>query len=269
MTILEVLITALLSTIVIGSVLGFYVSLHDSWITQQNVSEMQQSLRVSVDELVSKLRNAGAGLPIGLAGIVGADANPDTIMVRFSATPSSLLVGDPTSNRQAVPIHVERFSDLSDFEVGERVYIYRPPSGPGEFFTITNLSDNAGTGWKEVHHQDEDLITDPEPGDIIFKMVEARYWIDQSADSLHPRFIREVSGQGNVYAEEISDLQFRYTLKDGSVVDQTAPGDTVFAVDLSLAAMTVKRNLTIAGDEGRLNRAAQTNVVLRNHPAAN
>jgi len=269
MTILEMLVTAVLSSVVVGAVLGFYVAAHDSWNTQQDVSEMQQSLRVSVEEIVSKLRNAGAGLPEGLAGIVGADTNPDTITVRFSATSGSLVVGSPTNNKQAVPIHVERFSDLSEFAVGDRVYIYRPPSGPGEFFTITKLADNSGSGWKEVHHQNEDLINNPQPNDVIIKLLEARYWIDRSSDSLHPRFIRQVSGPGEVYAEEISDLQFRYTLADGTVIDQPMVGDSIFAVDVNLAAQTVKQNLTIADATGRLNRTAQTSVVLRNRPGAN
>lgn len=268
MTIVELLIAAVLSAIVAGGALDFYVAQHESWITQENVSEMQQSLRVSAEELSSKLRNAGASLPEGLTGLRASNTNPDTIAVRFNASPTSLTVGDPTSKRQAVPVHVLRYSDLGGFTVGERVYIYRPPNGPGEWFTVTRLADNAGTGWKEVHHQGQDLINDPETGDVILKLCEVRYWIDRTTDSLHPRLMRQVNGDAQIYADEICDLQGRYVCSDGTIVDQPVAGDTIVAVDFSLAAQTVKRTLKLAGTAGRLIRQTNSHVLLRNEPGA-
>ena len=268
MTIIELLIAAVLSAIVTGAALDFYVTQHENWITQENVSEMQQSLRVSAEELSSKLRNAGASLPEGLTGLTGKNTNPDTITIRYNSAPVSLSVGDHTQKRQANPIHVMRFSDLSGFAVGDRAYIYRPPSGPGEWFTITHLSDNAGTGWKEVHHGGQDLINDPMSGDVILKLSQVRYWIDRTTDILHPRFMREINGTAQVYADEVYDLQATYLKSDGTTVTQPALGDTIVSVDYTMAAHTVKRTIKIAGAAGRLTRQTNSHIMLRNRPAA-
>ena len=266
MTIVEFLIATLMSLIVGAAAMEFYVSQHESWITQENVSDVQQNLRATAQELSTKLRNAGAALPEGLGGIDAADTNPDTITVRFSATPTTMTVGYHTQQKQAVPIHVERFSSFTGFEVGDRVFLYTPPAGPGEFFTITNLAENAGSGWKEVHHQDQDLTRDPQVGDQIIKLSQNRYWIDQSSDTLHPTLIREVNGVASVYADEIYDLQAQYVLADASVVDAPVAGDTIVAVDFYVAAQTVRRNITVAGDAGRLIRETESRIYLRNRP---
>lgn len=268
MTITEMLIAALMSFIVAGAALDFYVTSHDNWITQENISEMQQSLRVSAQELSANLRNAGASLPEGMSGLTGRNTNPDTVTVRFSATPMTLTVSDHTNNNQAVPIHVERFSSFEGFQVGDQVYIYRPPNGPGEYFTITKLSDNAGGGWKEVEHQGQTLLNDPMAGDAIIKLSEVRYWIDRTTDSLAPRLIREVGGTPQVYAEQVYDLQCRYNKLDSTVTDQPVAGDTIVSVDFSLAAQTIKRTLKLAGAAGRLTRQTGSNVQLRNRPSA-
>lgn len=268
MSIIELLIATLLSAIVAGAALDFYVTQHENLITQENVSEMQQSLRVCADEISTRLRNAGACLPAGLAGLRGRNTNPDTIMIRYNSTPLSLTVGDHTQKHQANPIHVLRFSDLTGFNVGDRVYIYRPPNGPGEWFTITNIQDNPGAGWKEVAHGGQDLINDPMAGDIILKLSEVRYWIDNSTDSLHTRMMREVNGVAQIYADEVYDLQASYQKIDGTFVTQPALGDTIVAVDYTMAARTVKRTLKIAGAAGSLTRQTSSHILLRNQPAA-
>ena len=268
MTIIELLIAVVLSAIVAGAALDFYVTQHESLITQENISEMQQSLRVCAEELSSKLRNAGASLPTGLAGVAGQDTNPDTIMVRFNSAPYSLYVGDHTQKQQANPIHVLRFSDLTGYSVGDRVYIYRPPAGPGEWFTITDIADNSGTGWKEIHHGGQDLNNDPMAGDVILKLNQVRYWVDQVTDTLHPRLMREVNGTPQIYADNVYDLQATYLRTNGTTVTQPAAGDTIVSIDYTMAAHTVKRTIKIAGDAGRLIRETGSHILLRNRPAA-
>ncbi|HUU45783.1 MAG TPA: prepilin-type N-terminal cleavage/methylation domain-containing protein [Acidobacteriota bacterium] len=267
-TLLELLIAAFLSVLVAGAAMEFYVSQHDSWITQESVAEVQQSLRVCTVELSTKLRNAGGGLPQGFPSVVAGDGNPDTITVRYSETGASLVVGDSTTGDQANPVLIDPGSDLSPFSIGERIYIYRPPSGPGEFFTVTNLVDNPGTDWDEVHHQGQDLALDPEAGDVIVQLDEFRYWIDNVTDSLHPRMMRETNGAVEVYAEEIRDLQFHYALTNDSVVAAPPAGSRIAAVEFFVAAQTGKQNLTLAGDAGRLTRRNTSRVTLRNRPGA-
>jgi Tfp pilus assembly protein PilW len=58
-TVLEMLIASFLSFLVAGASLHFYLSQHKSWMTQNDVADVQQNARASLDEIASHLRMAG------------------------------------------------------------------------------------------------------------------------------------------------------------------------------------------------------------------
>ena len=64
-TLIEVLIASLITLIIGAAALGFYVAQHNSWLVQEDVSEMQQNLRVVLDEISKNIRKAGFGIPAG------------------------------------------------------------------------------------------------------------------------------------------------------------------------------------------------------------
>lgn len=265
MTLVELLISAFLASLIVAAGLEFYTKQHNVWLTQQEVSNMQQNGRVSMDELIYRIRLAGAGLPEGIPPVEGRDSNPDTIIIRYiNHQRCAVNVGKHSNNQQGVPIHVDRELNLSCFFVGQAVNIYRAPSGPGEWFTITNLSDNPGSGWKEVYHGGQDLQQDPMPGDVILALSEVRYYIDQS-DSLHPKLVRWMPGIGSQdYAEDIEDLEFVYTLSDGTTSSAPALGDTVRQISITLRAKTQNKDTEFAFNQGYRQRDYSSAVYLRN-----
>ncbi|MEZ5358451.1 MAG: prepilin-type N-terminal cleavage/methylation domain-containing protein [Candidatus Zixiibacteriota bacterium] len=58
-TIIEVMIALLITGIVSGAALNFYIKMHNQTLTQEEISEMQQNLRASLDEIIKALRKAG------------------------------------------------------------------------------------------------------------------------------------------------------------------------------------------------------------------
>ena len=62
MTLVELIIAGLLTLVVGGAALEFYVSQHNQWLAQTDVSDMQQNLRVLLDELTTNIRSAGYGI---------------------------------------------------------------------------------------------------------------------------------------------------------------------------------------------------------------
>jgi hypothetical protein len=64
-TLVEVLVASLLTFIVGSATLEFYVSQHNQWLTQTDISEMQQNARALVDELSRNIRSAGYGIVAG------------------------------------------------------------------------------------------------------------------------------------------------------------------------------------------------------------
>ncbi|HUU45447.1 MAG TPA: hypothetical protein VM118_06900 [Acidobacteriota bacterium] len=73
-TIIEVLIAALLTVIVAGATMEFYVTQHKSWLMQGDVAEVQQNARVCLDEIARVLRMAGYRLDAHPAFEVGTDS---------------------------------------------------------------------------------------------------------------------------------------------------------------------------------------------------
>lgn len=73
-TLVELMIALLIGSIVIASVYTVFISQHRSYNAQENVVEMQQNLRVSMDMLVYDIRSAGydpnnLGAGITVAGV--------------------------------------------------------------------------------------------------------------------------------------------------------------------------------------------------------
>lgn len=79
-TLVEVLIAALLTLIIGAAALGFYVAQHNSWLAQEDVSEMQQNIRVALDEISKSIRRAGFGVPSGHPTILVSE---DTLTIFY------------------------------------------------------------------------------------------------------------------------------------------------------------------------------------------
>jgi type II secretory pathway pseudopilin PulG len=265
-TIVEMLIAILLACLVAAAALDFYVSAHNQMLSQQNISDAQHNLRNSIDEIVRQLKNAGANIPGDILPIEASNNNPDSIVIRSVAIGGSLDVGDHTQKSQANPIHVAKGTDLSSFSVGERVYLWHSALKQGEWFTVTKLSSDAGLGWEEVHHGNEDLLWDPLPGDRILAMDEVRYFVNKS-DTAHPALMRTLNGEiPQIYADDIFDLQFKFYTTKPDTVDVPSATDTVFAASVSMTARTASSDIEAVkfGHEGRQGRSMTTEVLIRN-----
>jgi len=61
-TLTEILIAALLTLVIGTAALEFYVSQHNQWLVQEDISDMQQNARVALDEITTNVREAGFGV---------------------------------------------------------------------------------------------------------------------------------------------------------------------------------------------------------------
>ena len=82
LTLVELLIGALMSLIILSAVLGFYVTQHDHWLVQEEVSDMQQNGRALLDELTRFIRKAG----YGMAGQTAFRITGDTLTIFVKET---------------------------------------------------------------------------------------------------------------------------------------------------------------------------------------
>jgi prepilin-type N-terminal cleavage/methylation domain-containing protein len=82
-TLLELLVATLLTVIISSAALTFFVRANQQYFSQEDISEMQQSLRASIQEIAKQTRMAGFNIPdtinaVDIDSIAGA---PDTLTV--------------------------------------------------------------------------------------------------------------------------------------------------------------------------------------------
>jgi len=73
-TLVELLIATLMTAIVAGATMEFYVSQHKNWLMQNEVAEVQQCARACLDEIAGNLRMGGYRLDGHPAFTVGTDS---------------------------------------------------------------------------------------------------------------------------------------------------------------------------------------------------
>jgi biotin operon repressor len=82
-TMIELLIAALLTTIIASAGLSFYIRANQQYISQENISDTQQNARASIQEICREIRMAGFNIPdsVNAYQIMSVADNPDTLTI--------------------------------------------------------------------------------------------------------------------------------------------------------------------------------------------
>ncbi len=227
-SLIEVMIALTLTGIIIVGIMKLYVVQHQNYIVQDDVSTIQQNARASIDELTRQIRMAGYDLPQGIDPVVASNTNPDTITITYCAD------GCDTYLASAMPqpsSELKCATDVSCFEDGQWVYIFHPDSGGGEWFEITAVQAAA----KHLQHNTMVLSQKYDADAIIIALNQAKFFVDNTTDPSHPSLMVQMPGRTpQLYAENISDLQFRYRLTNGNIVDVPVLVDDVCEILISV-----------------------------------
>jgi len=256
-SILETLVALALTAIVLTVVFKVFITQHQNWSIQEQVTDMQQNARAAMDEITRQVRMAGHELPLGLPALIAYNSNPDTIVITYGDggcdAPIEHDMPSPSSELKCDG------HDVSCFYDGQWVYIFHPDSGGGEFFQISQVQ----TGSSVIQHTSAPLSASYSKGAVVIALQRIKYYIDNS-DSLHPNLMMELPGQApQVYAENVEDLQFRYTMKNGLVIDAPVIIDDVREVRILLTARTDRPDPEFPNDPYR-RRQYTSRVNLRN-----
>lgn len=266
-TLVELLLTLLLTGIITIAAMKFYISEHRSSLTQQNVANMQQSLRASFDAISRSITNAGANLPGGLLAVEGANTNPDTLMVRFAPMGSALSVASASTKDVAAPIRIAAGTDMSAFAVNDRVYFWHESQNQGSWINISSISINNGSAWELIYHAGQVLLFDPAPSDQLIKLSSLKYYLDAS-DTTNPLLMMEKNAEpAIIFADGITDFQIDYYLNTNDTVQSLTVSDTATMVRLTMSAQTaeVDHEAVEQGLNGRRFRTLSTEVAIRNN----
>jgi len=256
-SLVELMIGLFLAALVTTAIFEVYINQHKNWLIQEDVTEIQQSARAAIDELTRNIRMAGHELPIGLPPIEAYNTDPDTIVINFVEDGCQAVIEHPMP-QPSKELRCDGH-DVSCFYDGQWAYIFQPDSGGGEFFEISHVQ----TGSAHIQHNTMPLSKVYPEDAILLALQRMKYYVDYS-DSLHPNLMIVLPGRApEVYAENITDLQFRYRMKNGSLVDVPPIIEDVRAVEITLNGRSDQPDPDFPNNPYR-NRTYSSIVNLRN-----
>jgi hypothetical protein len=211
-SLMEVLIALFLTTLITTAAFKAYITQHKNYLIQDDITEIQQGARASIDELTKQIRMAGYALPYGLPSIIASNTNPDTITVSYHNDGCDTWLNVPMPQTSS---ELTCGSDVSCFSADQWVYIWEPDSAKGEWFEISWVQTATNT----VQHKVGNLSRKYGNKSTVLSLNRVQFFIDRTNPD-HPNLMMQAVGRDpQVYAENITDLQFRYKLSNGAIVD--------------------------------------------------
>ena len=257
LTFLEILIALTITGFVTTAVFRLYITQHKNYMTQDDVTEIQQNARASIDELSRNIRMAGFALPEGLKAIEAYDANPDTIVVNFFDQGCDTYLSAKMPQPSA---ELKCGTDISCFEDGQWVYIYDPDTQTGEWFEITHVQPAAF----HIQHNTMSLSKAYDENAVILVITQVKYFIDETTEPDNPKLMIQRKGQEpQIFADNIIDLQFQYQMKNGLTVNAPILADDIRQVLIELSGRSKSPDPDDLVNPYRL-RTFNTAVNLRN-----
>jgi len=252
------MIALIIMGVVTAGILKLYIVQHSNYLAQDDVVDIQQNVRASIDELGKHIKMAGHDLPLGMRALEAYDTNPDTIVIVYHDggcdTYLSAAMPNPSSD-------LECATGVACFEDGQWVYIYEPDSALGEWFQISNVE----TASDLLQHSTMDLSRAYGADALVFALQHVKFFVDTTTDPDHPGLmIQHFNGIPQVYAENISDLQLQYKMKNGMVLDVPTLTENVREVLINVAGRSNIPEIDGEGESRFRSRQFSTSVFLRN-----
>jgi len=212
-SLLEVLVAVAITGVVTLAVFKVYITQHRHYIVQEDLTDIQQNARAAVDEITKHVRMAGHDLPEVLSAIRPSNTNPDTITITYHNGDCDTYLAAAMPQPSA---ELKCATDVSCFYDGMWVYIYEAAVNIGEWFVITHVQ----TASDHIQHNTMALSRKYGADSDVLAMTQVKFFIDTS-DAEHPNLMVQYFGRTpQVYAMNISDLQFQYKLKNGVILDE-------------------------------------------------
>jgi len=232
-TLIELLISVFLAAIVTSAAMGIYITQHKQLIVQDEISDMQANIRAAAVELATNIRMAGFNVPGTVPKLEAYNTNPDTIIVTFDAGNLDNVQIEHDMPQVSAELRCDGH-DVSGLTDGDWVFIYDPVNDTGEFFETSHIQFASSN----IQHNTMPLTRTYTTGSLVIKMNRFKYYIDRT-DPNHPNLMMQAVGQQpEIYAENITDLNFRYVLSSGAIVDVPPSSDMVREILINIQAQT-------------------------------
>ena len=273
------MIALVISSALIAGLFRMFVSQQASYATQEQVTDMQQNVRVAVNQMIREIRMAGfAGkgdnapgindiinffknvngftsiiAPVDETTVDGITHDQITVVAAYDLV--STLAAD--TNKAGDPFTLI-LNSSAPFDGDKKKYLCL---GGQYLYEVASVAGNVVT-LKNTNPLGEDHLK----GDTVFMVKAITYGLRRDADGVTPVLFRnENTGGGRQpLAENIENLQLRYLLGDGTETD--APGDPtqVRGVRIMITARSQRSDPRSKEPGGFLRRTINTYVDVRN-----
>jgi prepilin-type N-terminal cleavage/methylation domain-containing protein len=215
MTLVELLIVLVVGSVLMAAMFGSFINQQKSYAMQDQVIDMQQGLRAGIDRMTREIRMAGYG-----GDILETFGNVNTfthIITPVNATPQdsiTILVADEVAklDQNAPAGSTQLILNTSNvFDTSRKRYLCLQGQNNYLVQAVTGSTVALATPLLEDHLVNESV-----------GLVKAiTYRIDPNATSLvRDDHTGENTEEGDqILAEDVENMQIRYTLASGAVVD--------------------------------------------------
>jgi len=267
LTLIELLIVLVISSILIAGIYRTFIHQQHTYTVQEQVVDMQQNVRMAINQMVREIRMAGLGgrdeTKWGAGGMHGIYKNIVTpsddgqsITVVGAYQEMTFLTANAASGEDPAKIQV---NDASGFNTGGLQYLCINGT---ETARIKNIVGNE----LELF---EPLTENHFANEPVFRVLAITYSLGVFEGK--PALLRNDNIPGGdgaqPLAENIEFLQFTYTLADGTVFVGTVPGIqriNIRMVQVEIRAITDRSDPELGGGDGFRRRTLTSNIQLRN-----
>jgi prepilin-type N-terminal cleavage/methylation domain-containing protein len=277
LTLIELLIALVMSAIIIAALYQTFIGQQKTYTVQEQVVDMQQNLRAGLNKMVREIRMAGFGNvsnilppqnspfiayggpfyniinPINKANNIKQNDDQITIIGAFEQVSTLKTVGTNTIELEG---NASAFS--SDLNAKNKYICI----GGLETHIVTGVNGNTIT-------LSSNLKNNYNIGDPVFKVKAITYQLRWDNDNPKmPVLTREdnTDGGGKSFplAENIENLQFMYTLVDGTETDSPANPLDIRMVKVIVTARTNIVDPELKDGGGYRKRWIASNILIRN-----
>jgi prepilin-type N-terminal cleavage/methylation domain-containing protein len=257
LSLIELLIALVISSMMMAALYQTFINQQKTYTTQEEVIDMQQNIRFAIDRMTREIRMAGYGGNI--LDTVGYENNVntfteiitpvngihDSITIIMADEVATLSQNTATGTNQ-LELNVNGAFDTDKKKYlclnGQNNYLVQSVNGNSVTLTTPLLEDHR--------------ITEP-----VYLVKAFTFKISPNTTDL----VRdENTGEGGqVVAENIENLQFKYTLKNGNVVDSPGNPSDIRMVSVTITARTKMADPQYGGD-GYRRQTINSIIELRN-----
>ncbi|MCF6178527.1 MAG: prepilin-type N-terminal cleavage/methylation domain-containing protein [Geopsychrobacter sp.] len=240
-TLIEMLVVMAILGIAMTVVYNVFLSSQKTIYTQDEIIDVQQNLRISAELLSREIRMAGLLIPASANPISNASTATLLELQVASATgeyariATDNLLSTTVTSTDIIPFTIAQAAMASQFALNDRVRIYRPASSSEPASAVYTVAvDPTGTTLSlsgfttpDLQINASDMIVKvaagaPNPNTIRYTLV-----LDQ--------ILRTVNGGvSQVVADNITNLQFVYTLTDGTTTNTPTTFNNIRSIQITI-----------------------------------